>query len=292
MKGLAVFGIVLLLGGLAALIWPAITVTHTEKAVDLGPIEVTTGRQGHDSAAAGLRHRRRRHRSRADRDVAPSARKRTHARLQCRDAKHPRHAKRAVRCGSDDRAAGWCRGSFDSAGRVRAWFTGGTMRVDYFHSGGKGQEIVALDRVVSDGPWPGSRTRLVDDLNLGKYLFEVIDRETNRTIYSRGFASVYGEWETTAESRAAPHVQRVAALSVAEEAGAGRAEEARPRQQLPRDLVDGRRSRTRDSSIAPIRRRPAACGRSSRTVRRRRRSTSCSSARATPRRRCRSSTPT
>jgi hypothetical protein len=81
------------------------------------------------------------------------------------------------------------------------YFTGGTMRVDYFHSGGLGQEIVALDRVVSDGPWPGSRTRLVDDLNLGKYLFEVIDRATNRTIYSRGFATIYGEWETTPEYR-------------------------------------------------------------------------------------------
>jgi hypothetical protein len=78
-------------------------------------------------------------------------------------------------------------------------FTGSTMRVDYFHSGGMGQEIVALDRVVSDGPWAGSRTRLVDDLNLGKYLFEVIDRDTNRAIYSRGFASIYGEWETTPE---------------------------------------------------------------------------------------------
>ena len=76
-----------------------------------------------------------------------------------------------------------------------------TMRVDYFHSGGPGTEIVALDQVVSDGPWAGSRTRLIDDLNLGKYLFEVIDRRTNRVIYSRGFASIYGEWETTPESR-------------------------------------------------------------------------------------------
>ena len=75
------------------------------------------------------------------------------------------------------------------------------MRVDYVHSGGLGQEIVALDRVVSDGPWAGSVTRLVDDLNLGKYLFEVIDRATNRVVFSRGFASIYGEWETTAESR-------------------------------------------------------------------------------------------
>jgi hypothetical protein len=73
-----------------------------------------------------------------------------------------------------------------------------TMRVDYFHtSTPRGDEIVALDRVVSDGSWPGSRTRLIDASNLGKYYFEVVDRETNQPLYSRGFASVYGEWETT-----------------------------------------------------------------------------------------------
>jgi len=76
-----------------------------------------------------------------------------------------------------------------------------TMRVDYFHSGGRGTETLALDQVVSDGPWAGSRTRLVDDLNLGKYRFEVVDRGTNRVLYSRGFASIYGEWETTPPAR-------------------------------------------------------------------------------------------
>src|SRR6187402_472611 len=86
-----------------------------------------------------------------------------------------------------------------AAARFDETFTDRTMRVDYFHTGGKGQEIIALDRIVSDGPWPGSRTRLVDTTNLGKYLFEVIDRATNTVIYSRGFASIYGEWETTAE---------------------------------------------------------------------------------------------
>lgn len=80
-----------------------------------------------------------------------------------------------------------------------------TMRVDYFHtSTPKGDEIVALDRVVSDGPWPGSRTYLVDTSNLGKYLFEVLDRETNQILYSRGFASVYGEWETTGDAKERP----------------------------------------------------------------------------------------
>ena len=77
-----------------------------------------------------------------------------------------------------------------------------TMRVDYFHTGGpKAGEVLSLDRVVNDGPWPGSRTRLIDNTNLGKYLFEVRDQATNALIYSRGFASVFGEWETTPEVR-------------------------------------------------------------------------------------------
>jgi hypothetical protein len=89
-----------------------------------------------------------------------------------------------------------------TAAEFDALFVDKTMRVDYFHtSTPQGGEIVSLERVVSDGPWPGSRTRLIDTLNLGKYYFEVIDRETNQPIYSRGFASVFGEWETTAEAK-------------------------------------------------------------------------------------------
>jgi hypothetical protein len=80
-----------------------------------------------------------------------------------------------------------------------------TMRVDYFHtSTPKGDEVVALHGVVNDGAWPGSRTRLVDTSNMGKYYFEVIDRDTNQVAFSKGFASVYGEWETTPESKLRP----------------------------------------------------------------------------------------
>jgi hypothetical protein len=77
-----------------------------------------------------------------------------------------------------------------------------TMRVNYFHTGNRGEEIIALHSVVSDGPWPGSRTRLIDDMNLGNYFFEVVDRQTNQPVYSRGFASVFGEWVTTDEAAA------------------------------------------------------------------------------------------
>jgi hypothetical protein len=47
----------------------------------------------------------------------------------------------------------------------------------------------------------GPLDRWVDESNLGKYYFEVLDRATNRVIYSRGFASIYGEWETTDEAK-------------------------------------------------------------------------------------------
>ena len=78
------------------------------------------------------------------------------------------------------------------------------MRVDYFHAGGpKTGETFALDRVVNDGAWAGSRTQLVDDTNLGKYLFEVRAKSSAAVLYSRGFASIYGEWETTPEVKTA-----------------------------------------------------------------------------------------
>jgi hypothetical protein len=77
-----------------------------------------------------------------------------------------------------------------------------TMRLDYFHTGGAAREIFAVDRVVVEPlPWAGTAQRPLDDTNLGKYFFEVIDLAANRVVYSHGFDSIYGEWETTAEAK-------------------------------------------------------------------------------------------
>jgi len=81
------------------------------------------------------------------------------------------------------------------------YFTNKTMRVDYFHSGTAEEEHFAIDRIVSDGEWGGSLNVLLDDLNLGLYYFEVMDAETGNPIYSRGFASIFGEWQTIPEAR-------------------------------------------------------------------------------------------
>lgn len=78
-----------------------------------------------------------------------------------------------------------------------------TMRVDYFHTGNATQEIYSLDRVVIEpAEWPGDPRKTLDRTNLGKYLFEVRDAASGNVLFSRGFASIYGEWETTDEAKA------------------------------------------------------------------------------------------
>ena len=76
-----------------------------------------------------------------------------------------------------------------------------TLRLDYVHSGTASEERFALDGVALEGPWPGPPDGLIDTSGLGKYLFEVRG-EGGRVLYSRGFASVFGEWQATPEAKA------------------------------------------------------------------------------------------
>ncbi|NQT25361.1 peptidase M64 [candidate division KSB1 bacterium] len=81
------------------------------------------------------------------------------------------------------------------------FFTDQTMRVDYIHSGTAKTEAFSVDEIYIESVWAGSHKNLIDTLNLGKYLFEIYDVKTNQLIYSRGFCSIFGEWQTTDEAK-------------------------------------------------------------------------------------------
>ena len=81
------------------------------------------------------------------------------------------------------------------------YFIEQTMRLDYYHSGTAFKDDYSFDEVHIEAQWAGGLCNLIDTLNLGKYLFEVFDVSTNALIYSRGFASIFGEWQTTDEAR-------------------------------------------------------------------------------------------
>lgn len=88
----------------------------------------------------------------------------------------------------------------DAADLYARFFTGSTMRIDLHHTGTKGEERLALDQVYEEGAWPGSQTQLLDTLNLGEYFVRVSDRATNMLIYSRGYSTIFNEWQTTDEA--------------------------------------------------------------------------------------------
>ena len=79
--------------------------------------------------------------------------------------------------------------------------TPATFRLDYFHTGNAEEEHFSLDGVVVEADWAGHPGRPLDHTNLGQYRFRVIDPLTQAALYSRGFSSIFGEWETTGEAR-------------------------------------------------------------------------------------------
>lgn len=92
------------------------------------------------------------------------------------------------------------------------WFTGATLRIDYYDTGTKGEEIISLDKVLLEGEWSGSRVNLVDTLNLGEYMARVYDRSTNTLLFAEGFSTMFQEWQTTDEALAG--VRRTLSASV------------------------------------------------------------------------------
>ena len=76
------------------------------------------------------------------------------------------------------------------------------MRVDYYHTGNDKEERFSLDRVVIEPlPWAGNPASLSTTRTAANTSSKSIDTASGRTLYSRGFASIYGEWETTAEAK-------------------------------------------------------------------------------------------
>ncbi|NWJ52741.1 MAG: peptidase M64 [Bacteroidetes bacterium] len=85
--------------------------------------------------------------------------------------------------------------------KFESFFQNKTMRLDLFHNGTASEEHFSVDQTVNDGLWPGSKTKLIDRLELGSYFFQVIDKESKTLLYSRGFANVFGEWQSTPEAK-------------------------------------------------------------------------------------------
>lgn len=82
-------------------------------------------------------------------------------------------------------------------GDFERWFIDATMRIDYFHTGDADEETVSLDQVYVQGSWAGSLTNLADPFDNGRYFIRVRDAESRQLLFTKGFNSYFGEYQTT-----------------------------------------------------------------------------------------------
>ncbi len=82
------------------------------------------------------------------------------------------------------------------------YFEDATMRIDYYHTGDANEEFIAIDQIYKQGIWAGTVTNLIDPFDLGKYLLEIYDANSNTLIYSKGFSTYFGEYQTTLSAKA------------------------------------------------------------------------------------------
>ena len=81
------------------------------------------------------------------------------------------------------------------------YFIDKTLRMDYYHSGNHNEDFYSFDEIIEEPFWGGSKTNLIDTFEYGKYYLKVFSLKNDSLIYSRGYSTLFGEWQTTAESK-------------------------------------------------------------------------------------------
>ena len=80
------------------------------------------------------------------------------------------------------------------------YFIDQTMRVDYHHMGNAEEEDISIDIIYQYGIWAGSLKNLIDAINFGKYSVKIYDLDSEVLIYSKGFDSYFGEYQTSSDA--------------------------------------------------------------------------------------------
>lgn len=76
-----------------------------------------------------------------------------------------------------------------------------TLRIDYIHAGTATTDVYALDELIEEPFWGGPKTNLVSPFDYGEFKYTVTDDATGELIFSKGYSSLFAEWQTTAEAR-------------------------------------------------------------------------------------------
>jgi hypothetical protein len=85
--------------------------------------------------------------------------------------------------------------------RYEDYFTDNTLRFDYNRCGTATSELIGFEQMKQEGKWSGPRNHLTDPFAWGEYRVELYDKSSGKLIYSRGYAGLYSEWQSTPEAK-------------------------------------------------------------------------------------------
>ncbi len=81
------------------------------------------------------------------------------------------------------------------------YFDNKTLRLDYYHCGNAETEKYFFDELIREPFWAGSETNMIDTKGYGNHFVEVRTFDTKELIYSRGYCTLFDEWQTTTEAK-------------------------------------------------------------------------------------------
>ncbi len=76
----------------------------------------------------------------------------------------------------------------------------GSLRMDVFQCGTSESSHYVFERFIIEPYFGGSKVNLIDPFNYGTNRVKVIDAQSNTLIYSRGYNTLFSEWQTTEEA--------------------------------------------------------------------------------------------
>ena len=88
-----------------------------------------------------------------------------------------------------------------SSAQFSKYFRNQTLRYDYFHSGSYEVEYVMADEMILEGKWAGPRDNLIDPFDYGANKIMVYDSISGKLIYTRGFSTLFIEYQATEEAK-------------------------------------------------------------------------------------------
>ena len=81
------------------------------------------------------------------------------------------------------------------------YFEHKTLRVDYLLGGNAKEQSVFLQNIKKEPYWGGTTVNMLDTFNYGNFRFQLVDKASGTLIYSRGFGSLFQEWQATPEAK-------------------------------------------------------------------------------------------